>query len=220
MRYRTESLLDYPRIPNPAVSGEACPDGPNSKSSTNSYFLPRAVCEWEDFKYDTMNVCYGGELRRALEQEFDLQDFSGIPDFPFCKYFDEDSLESLLIKWNYSIVAEALSKAQDFLERMHDPIYMVRGGQAESPYPAKRWKPDWGCIRLPLSEHRMKQQNLLPGDTKVSAKWSSGDIETGEIRYARKPRDWIRPISQIYSYCVRNNTRYGYIITDVELVAV
>ncbi|MCJ1258317.1 hypothetical protein MMC24_006149 [Lignoscripta atroalba] len=220
MQIRTQSLLDYLRIPNPAVSGEACPDGSNTKSTKNDYYVPRAVCEWEEFEYETLNVFYGGELRRVLEQEFDLQDFSGIPDFPFCKYFDENSFESLLIKWNHSIVSEALSKAQHFLSRMHDPIYMVRGGQAESPYPRKKWKPDWGCVRLPRFEPRVKRKNLLPGDTKVSAKWSSELIKTGEMTNNRESKDWTRPISQIYSYCVRNNTRYGYIITDAELVAV
>ena len=167
-----------------------------------------------------MNAFDGGELRRVLEQKFDLQDYSGIPDFPFCEYSDEDSLEPLLIKWNHSVVSEALAKAQSFLNGMHDPIYMVRGGQAESPYPGKNWKPDWGCVRRSQLESPSKRKNLLPGDSKVSAKWSSKLIETGEIVYSRRSRDWMRPISQIYSYCARNNTRYGYIITDTELVAV
>ena len=220
MQIRTQSLLEYLRIPNPAVSGEACSDGQNTISSTGNYFIPQVVEERKDFDYNTLNLYYGGELRRVLEQEFDLQDFSGIPDFPFCRYFDENSLESLLIKWNHSIVSEALSKAQRFLNRIHDPIYMVRGGQAKSPFPAKKWKPDWGCVRLPPSEPRVKRKNLLPGDTKVSAKWSSKFIEPGEVDHITKSRDWMRPLSQVYSYCVRNNTRYSYIITDAEFVAV
>ena len=220
MQTRTQSLLDYLRIPNPAVSVEACPNGPNTQISKADSLAPRKISEWEDFEYDAMDVFFGGGLRKVLEQEFDMQDFSGIPDFPFCKFFDENSLESLIIKWNQSIVSEALSKAQCSLNQMHDPVYMVRGGQAKSPLPSKKLKPDWGCVRLSHSEPRTKQKNLLPGDTKVSAKWSSKFIKTGNIEKRQTSSDWIRPIVQIYTYCVLNNTRYGYIITDAELVAV
>lgn len=220
MQTRKLSLLDYLRIPNPVVIGDACPTGPNTKSSKSGSVRPRALREWEDFEYDAMDLFDGGKLRGVLKQEFDLQDFSEIPELPFCKYFDENSFESLLIKWNQSVVSEALSETQRVLDQMHDPVYMVRGGQARSPYPKKRWKPDWGCVRLSQAKPQTKGKNLLPGDTKVSAKWSGKLIEAGEVEYTKKTRNWMRPISQIYSYCVRNNTRYGYIITDAELVAV
>ena len=54
----------------------------------------------------------------------------------------------------------------------------------------------------------------------MSVKWSSKYIETGKVKVTVESKKWLLPISQIYSYCVRNNTRYGYIITDAELVAV
>ena len=218
MQTHTQSLLDYLRTPNPAVSGEACPSGRNSMSSKASYEIPRKLRKWEDFEYDTLRTIYGGQLRKVLEQEFSLQDFSEIPDFPFCKYFDENSLESLLIKWNHSTVSEALAKAQAVLGQTQDHIYMVRGGQAESPYPERKWKPDWGSVRMPKSGTLEKRKNLLPGDTKVSTKWSSAMIKTEEPQFSREDIDWMRPLRQIYSYCLRNETRYGYIITDAELV--
>ena len=33
-------------------------------------------------------------------------------------------------------------------------------------------------------------------------------------------KSWFQPLAQIFTYCVRNDARYGYIITDKELVAV
>ena len=215
MSFREQTLLEYLTLPNPAVDGEACSKGSNTKSTKREYSYPREICDWEDFRFDTLNAFWDGDLGKALKEDFILQDFSEIPTFPFCHYFDENSLESLLVKWNQSIVSEALAKAQKFLDRGSNPVFMVKGGQTE-PLPQKL-KPDWGCVRLRDSGPYLKRKNLLPGETKVSPKWRSAYIDK---RPGNSKRVWMRPINQIFSYCVENNTRYGYIITDAELVAV
>ena len=148
MRTRTQSLLSYLRTPNPAVQGEACPPRPDPMTTIRHYSTPHGIREWEDFEYDTMNLFYGGELHKVLKKKFRLQDFSKIPEFPFCQYSNENSLDSLLIKWTQSVLCEALSKSQRSLGRICRPLFMVRGGQAESPWPEKKWLPDWGAVNI------------------------------------------------------------------------
>ena len=217
MQTDTQSLLDYLRVPNPEINGRHCPGGTNSKSRTGSWEAPEELSQWKDFDYDTLISIYNGELHRVLLKRFTLQDFSKVPDFPFRWFFDENSLESLLIKWNHSVVSEALENAQAKLESPEERVYMVRGGQAKHE---KQSKPDWGCVKLPVSNFIEKKRNLLPGDTKVSTKWKSECIKYGKLAKHPMPMDDLAPLSQIYTYCLRNETRYGYIITDKELVAV
>ena len=60
-----------------------------------------------------------------------------------------------------------------------------------------------------------KYFNMLPGDTKLSAKWSPG------MRYSPDPGErgqWSLVVSQISHYSSKLDTRYGFIITDKHLV--
>lgn len=122
------------------------------------------------------------------------------------------------------MVTEALAIAQNFLRRHLDlpsyqQVFMVRGGQADYPASSATLRPDWaGVQRMQL--HASKARNILPGDTKMEGKWSSRSIEVGTVAEAHMDNDWIEPIKQVYTYCLRAKSRYGYIITEKELVVV
>ncbi|KAI4173227.1 MAG: hypothetical protein LQ343_003054 [Gyalolechia ehrenbergii] len=113
---------------------------------------------------------------------------------------------------------------------------MVRGGQASLPGDDKKEKngklcrPDWAAVRrlhdvnMPLHTQTtieprtmIKPRSALPGDTKISSKWKSSQIIDGELK-TRPKGDWYKPIHQVYGHCKRARARYGYIITDEELV--
>ncbi|KAL2042907.1 hypothetical protein N7G274_004667 [Stereocaulon virgatum] len=101
---------------------------------------------------------------------------------------------------------------------------MGRGGQGTFSGSAK-YRPDWAGIQSrPQQSNTARQdtrsKNILPGDTKVSTKWSSHDIVSGPVQSEYTTKDWLRPLMQVYTYCVKANARYGYIITDKELVAI
>ena len=225
-----QTLLNYLRTPDPTVNGDRCPKGGNTTQST--YDTPREILEWEEFEYETLTRIYGGRLCNILNRTFDLVDFTNIPDFPFCRYYDEDSFQSLLVKWNWSVVSEALAKSQPLLLQSHDHVYMVKGGQAPSPKAKaekkekkRGFKPDWGCAigesrPMMAPGHEESEPSLLPGDSKVSKKWSSSLIEPGRVQNRWGSKNWMSPLRQIYSYCLSNNRRYGYLITDIELVVV
>lgn len=68
-----------------------------------------------------------------LDQETsNFIDNSALPHLPFCEIHDEDSLEALLIKWNQSVVSDALDVTQKLsgADQAQAKICMVRGGQA------------------------------------------------------------------------------------------
>ncbi|OCK87269.1 uncharacterized protein K441DRAFT_671097 [Cenococcum geophilum 1.58] len=60
--------------------------------------------------------------------------------------------------------------------------------------------------------------NILPGDTKISLKWKSKEIKNAMVLPDAMRHQWILPIMQVYTYFVKANACYGYIITDKELV--
>jgi hypothetical protein len=221
-----KTLLDYLRVQDPVLVSDKCRGGANTKSKTAKYVTPRWIDKWEDFEYDSLQSIYGGALDRVLKRDFPLKDFSAIPRIPFCEVFDENSLEALLTKWNQSVVSEALSAAQECLHKPQTSkaIYMARGGQGDFPE-SEKFRPDWAGVQpatLQIEGLRgsSKPWNILPGDTKVGRKWSSCDIVPGLVQHQWMPKDWIRPLSQIYTYCVKAQARYGYIISDKELVVV
>ena len=220
----TQSLLNYLRSRDPHLDATPCRPGKNTASKNNPWDLPQRIEVWKDFEYDALQSIYGGVLRQVLERQFALETFA-IPEFPFCHIHDEDSLESLLVKWNQSVMSNALSTAQGCLEgRLIDgEIYMCEGGQAQWPSESfKRRRPDWAGVKpaMLLEEAQSKAKNLLPGDTKLSKKWSSAAINQGNLEEAENRVDWLQPMGQIFTYCVGNNARYGYLITDKELVVV
>ncbi|CAF9925980.1 MAG: hypothetical protein ALECFALPRED_003266 [Alectoria fallacina] len=179
-------------------------------------YLRRA---WEDFELDSLGSIYGGALREVLQHQFVLRDISGIPQYPFCEIHNEDSLESLLAKWNHCVVSDALSKSQDHLSGRFstlNEVYMVRAGQAQYPGLDASYRPDWGAVQPSIRPG--KPSTILPGDTKLSEKWRSDKIKRGPAKMTFMEGEWLRPLAQIYTYYIKANMRYGNITTDKELV--
>ncbi|PWY72467.1 hypothetical protein BO94DRAFT_589619 [Aspergillus sclerotioniger CBS 115572] len=70
---------------------------------------------------------------------------------------------------------------------------------------AKRWDRMHPALQQAPAE-------LVPsGFAKVSSKWTSGGVRKRNYRY---------PFAQVQFYCMQNHTRYGWIITDRELVVI
>jgi hypothetical protein len=83
-------------------------------------------------------------------------------------------------------------------------------------------RPDLGGIQRSCNSSVIveKSANILPGDTKLSKKWSSDSIKSGVVVEDDTQLDRLQLIKQIFAYCVKSNARYGYLITDQELVVV
>ncbi|KAL6715420.1 hypothetical protein ACLMJK_006381 [Lecanora helva] len=217
-------LLNYLTKGNPRLNITACSKGRNTKS-TKAYpwDQPTFIVKWREFEYEALLSIYGGKLRDVLGQSFELENFH-VPRVPFCQIHDENSLDSLIIKWNQSMTSKALTAAQRHLKVHHsETVYFCKGGQAQWPREAEiKKRPDWAAVKgfTLARESAQEVRNVLPGDTKLSKKWSSDRINPGDLDDIEFEDDWYQPLSQIFTYCVRSNARYGYLITDKELVVV
>ena len=222
MQGHAQSLREYLQVPNPLITPYGDISGGPSEPTKSVYDRPVAIYKWTDFEYDTLTQFAGGDLDKTLDRSFVLEHIPNVLKFPFSHFSDEDSLSCSLSKWSQSKVCEALAKTQEFHKKPREPIFMVRGGQSKSTDPGRRRKPDWGGMRQLNSEEATKKMNILPGETKVGQKWSSKNIKVGlrDPKTKIKSLGWMKPIGQIFSYCLRNNTRYGYLFTDMELVVV
>jgi len=79
-------------------------------------------------------------------------------------------------------------------------------------YCGERFGPDWG-IQLSADSGKSKEI-MVAGESKCSTKWTS-DRESGI-----SITNWEWPFRQILTYCIAGETRYGFLHTPVELVAV
>lgn len=153
------------------------------------------------------------------------------PDFAerdalFEEVWNEASLESVIKDWNARVVCEALKETQELLGR-GDRTYMVLGCFAQPVKcsgSSRPLLPDWAAICKTQAWEPGRcdaLQSFMPGDTKISTGWKSGEIEEGETKFAKNQRpNWFKPLAQIFTYCFELRVRYGYLITDKELVAV
>ncbi|KAL9106675.1 MAG: hypothetical protein Q9227_008327 [Pyrenula ochraceoflavens] len=155
-----------------------------------------------------------------LDQTIEPMKFTHLEE-GIVRFADEDALEKLYIsQWVHPIIKTALSHAQrESSDRGLRPpfVEMVTGGNAQS---ISGRKPDWAGIRTMSPENPNRTVNILPGDTKVSYKWTSTEIVPKTVDPDDLVENWFWPLRQIFTYCMAFKTRYGYIISDEEVVAI
>ncbi|KAI1753885.1 hypothetical protein F4782DRAFT_496184 [Xylaria castorea] len=229
------TLYEYLIRPNPAIQLQETLTQSQTFTKNNQYPSPKFIRKWIEFNPTTIRKLFSQRLQRTLDSEFSLHDFSHI-HASYCKVHDENSLEALIIKSNQSIVLEGLEHtSQDLLLQ---GVSMVRGGQAqlyhnwrgrfkldsklrssEAPKMRSKWCPDWAGL---VDVHGYN--NILPGDTKLSRNWRSGDLQKligkkGQRALRDDPLpNALWPVRQVLHYCIQSHMRYGYILTDEELV--
>lgn len=135
------------------------------------------------------------------------------------RFADENALEKHYIsQWTHPIVTTALFHAQRQASDhgLRPPfVEMVAGGNALG---TSTYRPDWAGARTIVKDPN-QTINILPGDTKVSYKWRSAEIIPKEVNEDDLVQNWFWPLRQIFTYCMTFKTRYGYIISDEEVVA-
>ncbi|EGD93745.1 hypothetical protein TESG_08299 [Trichophyton tonsurans CBS 112818] len=220
------TLLEYLTQPNPVV------DNSNSLKGFPTKCVPKEdiqVVNWDDFTYETLMSCYGAVLATQFNRP--LPEISP----PLCRIegevIDEDSLDHLLTRSISSIVNESLRIAWRgyYSDYPNLVIDMTRGSRARAsqnnpaaprpPHDRQQSSsastdhtpvfPDWAGVQADLGP--VSHLNRCPGDTKLSSKWQS------DTDMDKEYHDW--PYAQLIKYCGETwNTRYGYLITDKELV--
>ena len=216
------TLLDYLSQPNPVVRSEYSREGSNTTKKVYKDFTD--LTEWKEFKYETLQTVLGNVLKNDVSK-YHLPDLNQLlpnhlTPFHLTEIHDEDSLDGLLVRWNQNVVSAALTVAQRHHPK-EDVIGMARGGQALFKFDPKiRYKPDWAgvqqknvCVVTIGRQNRTVCFNVLPGDTKLSTKWKSNDFLNDKDNVNLR-----MPIRQVLTYCELAETRYGYLLTQEELV--
>ncbi|KAK2036349.1 hypothetical protein LZ31DRAFT_616197, partial [Colletotrichum somersetense] len=117
------------------------------------------------------------------------------------------SLNYLLNRFVFPIINLALKRTAA-ASRTLDQFYISPGSWCQG-----LGVPDWGLVAR--SRVDGKYHNHLPGDTKLSAKWSP-EMQKSQKNSVRE--QWKLPVSQVNTYAADSGCRYGYIITDDLLV--
>jgi hypothetical protein len=164
--------------------------------------------------------CCGGLFCEMLKHTIEPMKFPHL-EKDTIRFADEAALEKHYIsQWTYPIVTTALSHAQHQSNHrgLRPPfVKMVAGGNAQS---IPGHKPDWAGTRTVVPDNPNQTVNILPGDTKVSYKWKSTEIVPREVHANDLVQNWFWPLRQIFTYCMNFKTRYGFIISDEEVVAI
>jgi hypothetical protein len=192
------TILKTLQTKNLVVDASPAPHGPNTASGT---FWPETWHPWPEFNYETLLSIYGdilatpwgAALPRSTASSFDTEVFA------------EDTLEDILRRFLSPTVNEALHLACATITQ--STIHLGRGSRCQS----SQVRPDWSLVSRDHKDEDGKYLNLLPGDTKLHKKWHA---EMLTYNY----EEWRKPVSQIMGYMVYHETRYGFILSDVELV--
>ncbi|KAH7151932.1 hypothetical protein B0J13DRAFT_547167 [Dactylonectria estremocensis] len=198
-----QTILDVLVQPNPELDSSSVPDGQNTSSRD---WIP--VTEWRpwvDFTYQNLLSIYQQPLTAQWRDPPSIDMASGFDR----QIRDEQSMDYFLAKYVWPRVNGALVQATRILGWGNEIFYLGPGSWCQGTGP-----PDWGLV----SNYRVEQEkfwNLLPGDTKLSAKWRPDMLQShnDSERY-----QWTLPVSQVSTYAAQSDCRYGFIVTDQSLV--
>jgi hypothetical protein len=190
------TLLDAFTRRNVGVNSDATALGPNTLVNTNIH--PTNWREWEGFNYDALTQIF----RLQLSQEYrgEQQPRPLLNDLCI---FNEDTLEDLLRRFVTPVVNYAL-------EDQPGSCHYGRGTRCN----VGMYKPDWSVVSNLCVDETGHYLNVLPGDTKIDAKWRPTMVGEQE-----NYREWQNVMAQIVTYMALNHSRYGFIITDRVFVA-
>lgn len=202
------TLLEYLSTPNPDL------DRTNVKSGTNSFNIDweevEETSDWEDFTYTNLVHDFGDILSTTYANE--LLDFPTTFRGLSRRMIDETTVHAMLLKHNHVLVSRALELASDSPSREgRKAISWALGSHA--PHEGAIY-PDWAGVDKSES---YPFKNRVPGDTKVSGKWRSRMKDSdAEQDYS----EFRKPLRQVMHYAGQIGTRYGYVITDKEVMCI
>jgi hypothetical protein len=164
--------------------------------------------QFTDFNNDNLESLYGDVLDAKFEKK-DLPEPNELLPIERTIFsereLDQDPVKrSILLKVNYALIAgyAYLTRKDHSKEFKYYPT-IVCGTKEPSGGPV----PDW------LGYQTGMKETFLCGETKLSTVFAMqkiiNDPEEEELQ---------KPFEQCMHYCIIKNTRYGYIITDEELV--
>jgi hypothetical protein len=216
------TFLEYLTRQNPIPDATNCGEGYSTKSTAN--YGPNKVRPWEDITLENLKASFFDVLEHTMEKPRveTAQDVRREKTI----LFEEESITTLAVDWNEPVVQHALSGTQKILcdSQPNSPFhrgeihFMRNTGQGHiKNRKGRKQKPDW-CVFLRGEEGMqgpVNLVNLVPGDSKPAKKWNSEWIKSPNITERRKAK---AVLQQIVKYMYLAKTRYGFILSEQELV--
>ncbi|KAK5999027.1 hypothetical protein PT974_01414 [Cladobotryum mycophilum] len=186
------SLLEALTKPNVAVTNYAV-KGSNTDSGGDVHV--ENWTPWIDFNYTTLTRIFRQELSQGYHGSADQAPLE--QDLCIC---NEATFDDLVRRFICPIVNYALAGQPG-------SCHYGRGTRCPSKH-----EPDW----LVISSNWIGDKgyiNVLPGDTKLDSKWWPSMIHDPD-----NFEEWQKVMHQAVSYMIKEENRYGFIITDANMV--
>ncbi|KAI1187757.1 hypothetical protein F5B17DRAFT_452645 [Nemania serpens] len=214
------SFLTYLTLANPEVDSTACKGSDSSKSSQR--YKPDDVKPWTDLTLKNFEATYKDVLLHPLGDP-ERRNATEVPP-RMTRLFEEESVKRLTECWNEKVVQHVLHGTQSLLNQKlpgglfaDGQLYFTRNC-GEGHIPNDRGilqRPDWCLYRAAADAGVGVYKNLLPGDIKPAKRWKSEWINSSKTSLKRKAN---LMLAQITKYMALGNTRYGFILSEEELV--
>lgn len=210
------TILEELTKPNPLVNNMA-KWGPNSANS--NWAAVEGWTLWQDFTAERLYAIFSD----VVESEWNIRsEIHSTPTDWDSQVYDEDGLEHAVLSTHLLPPVNAALRHGLRYAKL-DKLASINLGRAGRTYyePGgdRRFKPDWALCSSnhieTFADNSFRYYSLMPGDSKLSNKWHSSFRQE-----ATKFTTWSDPVRQILTYCIQSGSRYGFIITDKELVVI
>ncbi|KAM3548641.1 hypothetical protein MY1884_009091 [Beauveria asiatica] len=190
------SLLHVLTEPNVKVDSSLV--APGSNTTVNTYFVAEDWVPWPEFSYSTITHIFQAELAENYQGSP-----SPLPLKEDLRVVNEDVFDGLLQRFEIPVVNYAL-------HWLGGQCHYGKGSRCGTAY-----KPDWSLVCPRSLDEDGWYTNLVPGDTKLHAKWRPEMRDDGEdVHYV----EWQKVVAQITNYMAYHGSRYGFVITEANLV--
>lgn len=204
------TLHEVLTVPNPVLGLGFQPDGPVTKNEDYAQLTEDCISLWSDFTYQNISAAYGHlfGIQPVVSEAINLR---GSP----AEIRNEPSVDKVVMKWNHEICRHPLKLgAAQVQTALGLPLIDITMSYQEEysrdkTTDRKPYIPDWCILQRDGS-----RSVLVWGESKCSSKWTTAAGTT------QQRNNWIWPFRQVATYCINNNTRYAYILTPEEIVAV
>lgn len=212
LAYLQNAQQDIPRAREPPGADQAVSRNTMSPRYNFEDIATNGVGVWTDFNITTVMQSFGTLLQSARLPA------DAYPGSPPPEVRSEHAVSARVFEYISPRIRRALRFTFNHMNATNQmggrtQVFWDVGELARLP---DTYKPDLsffdGSIPLPAN-----RPNRLPGDIKPSAKWT---FEMGTDANALKRREFRQVLSQVNYYMFQHGARYGYILTERELVAV
>lgn len=215
-----QTILEYLTQENPSADPTLFKKGTSTRVPV--FYGPHVVRPWTDVTWENLDAMLG-EVLQKQNGDPRIRDKNDI-NREHWNIYEEESVNVLVQSWNVNVVQHALDETRKKLEANHfeelakRALYFTKntGKGHLLDEMGRKQKPDW-CMYQKGHEHHDDGtfKYLVPGDSKPAKTWHSDRINCDDDFLKKKAEIGMQ---QLRKYMHLAQTRYGFIITEEELV--